>query len=146
MPVYYFHFLDGSTCSNDDHGVEFASSEEAFLQACAAARAMWPELLKQRVDPTRCAFEITDEQHRLLFRVQFTELIEHCRSPKTPVGAYTEIVPAIETSRARTITAHAHLQSCMRDTRRSLNELTVLLRQLDRYVPQQRAKALNRDA
>lgn len=134
MPRFFFHFIEPGAHSLDDEGLELASANEAYLQACVTARALWPELLEQRIDPTRCAFEITDAQHQLLFRVSLTEPLEQCRTPAVPAASPTSLLAAIARSHERAKSAHANLNSCLTDTRKSLAELSDTLRQIDAYA------------
>jgi len=80
---FFFHFCDGETSTRDELGLDFASVEEAYMEAISAARAMWPELLADRRDPRGCAFEIANGRGQVLFRLEFIELLEICR----PSGA-----------------------------------------------------------
>jgi hypothetical protein len=80
MATFFFHFFDGENRSDDEWGLELAGTEQAYLEAVAAARAMWPELLAARIDPTRCRFEVTLENGEQLFSLEFSELLDHCRS------------------------------------------------------------------
>lgn len=72
------------------------SVEEAYVEATAAARDMWPELLTSLINPLFCAFEISDENGALLFRLPFAELIENCRIPRASTSRHI----AVELTRA----------------------------------------------
>ena len=78
MPRFFFHFRQGGELIRDPEGTEFASVEEAFLDAARAAQDMWSELLRERRDPRRCAFEVRDADGHLLFLFPFQEVLEAC--------------------------------------------------------------------
>lgn len=75
MPLFHFHFFDGSTLSRDQTGIAFASAEEAYLQVIATIRGMWSELLADGKDPARCAFEITTADDEAIFQIPFFEAV-----------------------------------------------------------------------
>lgn len=80
MARFFFDFFDGESRSEDEWGLELAGPEQAYFEAVAAARAMWPELLAARSDPLRCAFEVADERGVQLFRLEFAELLNGYRA------------------------------------------------------------------
>ena len=84
MAHFFFHFCDGDSRSRDELGLELDTAEQAYLEAFAAAKSMWPELLGARCNPLDCAFEVTDAHDALLFRLPFAELVEVCRPPRAP--------------------------------------------------------------
>ena len=86
MPLFFFHFVSKDEYSRDGWGSECDSAEEAYVHACAAAQAMWPELLEQKIDPSSCSFEIMDRMDNRLFTVRFGELVERCRPPIPPIA------------------------------------------------------------
>lgn len=130
LPRFHFHFSNNGRLCRDNHGIVFATPEEAYLQANAAAEAMWPGLLRDRTDPMACKFIVTDAQDSLLFQLPFCELVERCRNPSAPEKRRSELTLAIEGNRVRATVAHARLQTEMHQTRRSLDEMTELLRRL----------------
>jgi hypothetical protein len=130
VPRFYFHFSDNRQTYRDDHGIEFATSEEAYIQATVAVQGMWRELLQDRTDPMACTFVITDAEDNLIFRLPFSELVERCQSPRLPAKSPSELILAIEGNHARATMAHDCLQSEMRQTRRSLDEMSILLRRI----------------
>jgi hypothetical protein len=78
MPRFFFNYRERNEYTVDDAGVEFDTFELAYLDAFNAAREMWPEAMSQRLDPRACAFEICDEQGRLLAILNFNEVLERC--------------------------------------------------------------------
>jgi hypothetical protein len=114
MARFFFHFLDGETTSNDEWGLDLNGPEEAYLEAVAAARSMWPELLAARRDPTRCAFEVTGEGGEELFRLDFSELLDECRaSPPAPAPPDEILRLALEETRRHARTGD---RSCARSS------------------------------
>ena len=81
MALFFFDFLQGGRRWPDSGGVEFDTTEQAYLECIGAAQEMWGDLLTQREDPRRCSFEILDAQRRLLFTIPFTEVLDACRRP-----------------------------------------------------------------
>jgi len=79
MPRFFFDFLQADERKPDPEGVEFASVEEAYLEAFHGAEEMWGALLKQRCDPRRCRFEVRDSNRNLLFIFPFQEVLDCCR-------------------------------------------------------------------
>jgi hypothetical protein len=131
MPTYFFHFFDGNSRSEDDMGLELASAEAAYLEAFAAARAMWAELLADRRDPTRCAFEIADETGAILYRVGFSEVLESCRqSGPAKLPASPVLVAGLETTLRRIHGVNAELRNAFVEVRKSLDESRMLLSRL----------------
>src|SRR5215207_6775463 len=75
MPRYFFHLSAPGGYSPDDLGVEFAGIEAAYLGAYQAALDMSIEMLRDRVDPTRHSFEISDRAGHVLFELPFSEVM-----------------------------------------------------------------------
>lgn len=132
MALYYFHFSDGQTLCRDDCGVECASAEDAYLQAFTTTQEMWSELLVERKDPSKCAFEITDAAGELLFQLPFAEAIEACRGVGRGVGVSNAVLLYYDTHR-RATTAQAALRAGFADVQQSLSESHQLLRRLALY-------------
>jgi len=116
MAQFFFHFLDGRSRSRDELGLELATAEQAYLEAFAAAQAMWPELLAARCNPLDCAFEVTDAKEAVLFRLPFAELVEACRRPSAP-GPESELHQAIEATHVRAQTAKEDIRNGFDDVR-----------------------------
>jgi len=79
MPRFFFNYRERNEYTVDDTGVEFDTFELAYLDAFNAAREMWPETMSRRVDPRACAFEMLDDQGRLLAILNFKEVLERCQ-------------------------------------------------------------------
>ncbi len=134
MALYFFHFSDGDLHELDDTGLECSSAEHALLEAAAAARGMWAELLAARRDPRRCAFEVTDSHGEGLFRFDFSELYDECREPVGQAVHPSEvIVRALHDTQRRASTAKASLRISLDDVRSSLAEVNELMAQLALY-------------
>jgi hypothetical protein len=84
MPRYFFDFRQGSEICTDSEGVEFPGVEQAYLEAYEAAVDMWSELLKQRRDPRRCAFEVHNKARQLMFTLPFQEVVDSCLDRERP--------------------------------------------------------------
>jgi hypothetical protein len=80
MPSFKFNFREDQTLSIDEIGLEFTSIEKAYLAAFEAAHDLWPELMRARRDPRKCAFEITDEAGKVLIVLPLSEVLESCRN------------------------------------------------------------------
>jgi hypothetical protein len=78
MATFFFDFCQGNSVEQDDLGLSFDSVEEAYLEAYGTAAALWAELLQQRQDPRRCAFQVRDLAGTVLFSLPFVELLENC--------------------------------------------------------------------
>ncbi|MHA4835875.1 DUF6894 family protein [Sphingopyxis sp. MSC1_008] len=130
MALYYFHFSDGSTLSRDDCGVECANAEDAYLQAFTTTQEMWSELLVKRKDPSKCAFEITDEAGRLLFQLPFAEAVEACRGNSLPVAVPENSALFYYDTHRRATVAQAELRAGFAEVQQSLSESHHLLRRL----------------
>jgi hypothetical protein len=136
MAEFYFHFFDGEQWSKDSAGIELASAEDAYIEAVAGAREMWPELLASRCNPTRCAFEITDRDGSPLFRVEFAELLENCRdSGPGPSQTSEQLHRVLEETNLRACVAREELRASFETVRNSLAEANDLLVQLRRFDP-----------
>src|SRR5262249_26473574 len=102
MSRFYFHFRENDDYSVDDQGLEFASAEEAYLNAHEGAVEMWSDLLKQRRDPRQCAIEITNSKGEVLFVLPFNEVLESCNRktpPRPRMGAGSNYPAMLEARR-----------------------------------------------
>ena len=79
MSLYYFHFRQGRSYTPDKVGSEFASVEDAYLEAVRTAQDMWRELLIVCEDPLLCSFEVRDGEGNELFNLPFVEVLDACR-------------------------------------------------------------------
>ena len=73
MARFYFHLVSPGSYCLDEVGGEFPDVEAAYLDGWQAALEMGCEMLKERLDPCRHQFEITDDQGRFLLEVPFSE-------------------------------------------------------------------------
>ena len=78
MARFFFHFRQNGVLHADESGIDYPSTEDAYLAAMEAIPGMWGELLSQRQDPLGCAFEIHDQAGVMLFTVPFREMLEAC--------------------------------------------------------------------
>ena len=144
MPRFFFDFFDGQTWSADEHGLDLASAEEAYLEAFAGARSMWPELTDGHRDPSGCAFEIRVADGESVFRFDFIELLgnhERAASPDVPNAA---IVRSLHATQRKALAARAELRASLDQVCRSIDESRILLSrlaQLERESVPQRAGA-----
>lgn len=133
MPQFHFHFRDGDVVLKDESGIAFESVEEAYLRAFEAASDIWRELLRERRDPLRCAFEVTDAAGEILFDLPFTEILDTCRSrdwrkrKSASAVLLTEIVQACD----KTLKSCHELKHEIRVVKATLEETRVLMAQAD---------------
>lgn len=94
MPRFHFDFRHGDDLSADTTGVLLGSVEEAYLEAVKGAHGIWGELLKERRDPRRCAFEVRTNEGLELFVLPLTELLDSCvdrqPEPRAPLAERLE--------------------------------------------------------
>ena len=83
MPQYYFHLTSPDGFSRDEIGSEFADVESAYLGACQAALEMSVEMLRERRDPSRHRFEISNQDGALLFDLPFSEVLRPAARPES---------------------------------------------------------------
>ena len=77
---FYLNLRRGEmTVAPDDEGAVFASIEEAYLESFKGAQELWPELFRNRHDPSQYAYEITDGDSAVLMKLPFVEIVECCR-------------------------------------------------------------------
>lgn len=137
MALFFFNFSDGKSLSDDDVGLELPSAEDAYLEAVAAAKSMWSELLTSRVNPTRCAFDVTDEGGRTVHRVEFQELLENCRPAERTDLPSSGLMRSLEETHERASTARADMALSLAQVRHSLAEAHQLLSKLETFEHQQ---------
>ena len=114
MPWFYFHLRTPTVLERDDTGLEFAGIEVAYLEACHSVPEMSADLVRQKVNPARYAFEIADAAGTLLMEVPFSEVLDRSRRP----------VPRLTATRARKAAAEmertAHLITSINEERAAL--------------------------
>jgi hypothetical protein len=74
MARYFFHLVSPSQSSRDDIGTELPNAEAAYLEACDTALELSYEMLRERQDPSRHTFEITDADGHMVFELPFAEV------------------------------------------------------------------------
>jgi len=105
MAHYFFHLISPSESSRDDIGTELPNAEAAYLQACETALELSYEMLRERQDPSRHAFEVTDGEGHVVFDIPFSEVTRPAhRMP--PFGA-----------------VHASIQQNQKRATRAISEL-----------------------
>lgn len=75
MPLFFFDLRSQCGCQCDDTGLEFASAEIAYMEACKAIPDLTAELARTGGSPQDYAFEVTDEAGRMLWRIPFSEIL-----------------------------------------------------------------------
>src|SRR5262245_21470389 len=75
MPRYHFHLWTGDAYELDVSGLDVADAEAAYLEAFQAAQEICAEMIRERKNPTRARFEITDHKANKLGEVLFSELM-----------------------------------------------------------------------
>ncbi len=134
MAKFFFHFFDGECRSDDNSGLELPGTEEAYLEAVAAARAMWPELLTARCDASRCAFLVDSENGAELFRLDFSELLDDCRpSAVNPARSNAVLIRRLEETHRRASTARSDLRASFDEVYKALGESTALLARISAF-------------
>jgi hypothetical protein len=76
MPWFYFHLRGPKGLERDEVGLELASVEAAYLGAYRAIPGMSADLIHEKANPFRYAFEIADASGRLLMELPFTEFLD----------------------------------------------------------------------
>jgi hypothetical protein len=134
MPRYYFHFIDNGDRSEDEAGLELVSAEAAYLEAVKGAKGMWTELLVERRNPSRCAFEIADERGVLLFRLNFAEVLESCPEPGIrEAGSGAAVSQMLRATHTRVAAARSDLTESLNTARDLLKESNTLLSRLSAF-------------
>lgn len=131
MPLFYFHLRNPQGLNRDQIGLEFPSVEAAYLEACHTVPEISADLVRKKANPARYAFEITDEDDRLLMEVPFAEVLDRGRKPAPPptTAQLQAAVAQVERS-AKLISAlrkeHADTRDKLAETRRLLASLRSL--------------------
>lgn len=132
MPLYHFHFHDGTTRQDDEIGLELPDVEAAYLQAVAAARDMGGHLMGgEGLNPALCGFEITTPDGIHLFSVAFTELLDGGKPiAPAPNHATERLKLLLESTHKRALAAKAEMASSLSQTRATLADSHALLSRL----------------
>jgi hypothetical protein len=138
MRKFYFNFRQGRSFCPDEEGCDFASTDDAYLGAFAAAQELWRELLIRREDPRECAFEVTDLRGSALFTLPFSEILDVCRpiSPSSPVVGAMAAAVAVAVALDSGVSAHrvvkdvsvvvAETRSTLRETLKTLKQVSAV--------------------
>jgi hypothetical protein len=135
------------TVAPDDEGAVFASIEEAYLETFKGARELWPELLRNRQDPSQYAYDITDGDGAVLMELPFAEIVECCRRigltsarvpPKPEITALTKraFLEAFESTHNLNRKL-ADLRAQLLAARQSVSDLRESTRAIDQAIPHQ---------
>ena len=123
MARYFFHLVAPDETSKDEIGTELPSAEAAYLEACEAALDISFEMLRQREDPSRHAFEVTDEDGHVVFDIPFAEVTR----PAQRMPPFGEIHASIQRHRERATRAASELRTNVTRAQALLNSTRDLL-------------------
>src|ERR1041384_3062558 len=74
MARYFFHLISPDGPSEDEIGTELPNAEAAYLEACNTALEISYEMLREREDPSRHSFEVTDAKGQIVYEIPFAEV------------------------------------------------------------------------
>jgi hypothetical protein len=99
MARYYLHIRKGEVLECDDKdGAEFATLEDAYLEAFASAQELCNDLIRKHRDPRQFAFVIAGADGVALTELPFAEILDSCHPVLLPpVKAVTRAVAIKET-------------------------------------------------
>jgi len=123
MARYFFHLVAPNESSRDEIGTELPNAEAAYLQACETALELSFEMLRERHDPSRHAFEVTDTEGRVVFDIPFAE-VTRPRDRQLPFG---EIHASIQRHQERASRAVSELRTNVTRAKALLNSTRALL-------------------
>ena len=123
MAHYFFNLLAPGQSSRDEIGIDLPNAEAAYLQACDTALELSFEMLRERQDPSRHAFEVTDAEGQVVFEIPFAEVTR----PKDHRPRFTEIHASIQRNQERASAVAAELKSNFRRTQTLLQSTKSLL-------------------
>jgi hypothetical protein len=75
MGRFFFHVKTPDKLQRDQIGVDFESTEEAFLNAHEAIPGLAADLLQEGIDPMACEIIVEDEKQQQLFVLPFSEYL-----------------------------------------------------------------------
>lgn len=75
MPLFFFDLWSRKGLERDDAGLEFASAEIAYIEACKAIPGLTCELIRAGDTAQGYTFEVADEAGRILWRIPFSEIL-----------------------------------------------------------------------
>lgn len=135
MPLFHFHFHDGTARQDDEIGLELPDVEAAYLQAVAAALDMGGHLMGgEGLNPALCGFEITTFDGAHLFSVAFSELLDGGKAMvPAPHQATERLKLVLESTHKRALAAKAEMASSLSQTRATLADSHALLARLSTF-------------
>src|SRR5205085_6369284 len=98
--------------SRDEIGIDLPNAEAAYLQACDTALELSFEMLRERQDPSRHAFEVTDAEGQIVFEIPFAEVTR----PKDRPPRFAEIHASIQRNHVRASAAVSELRTKVSQT------------------------------
>ena len=125
MPLYFFDLVTPDEFSRGEVGIDYPNVEAAYLAAHQAALDMTLELLRGRADPDRHAFEIRDQDGRMLFELPFSEVVHPLKNALPPRNS---LHASINHNRHRTERARFELMQSVAQTRALLADTAALLK------------------
>ena len=123
MARYFFHLRSPDELSMDEIGTELPNAEAAYLEACETALELSFEMLRDRLDPSRDTFEVTDAEGRVVFEIPFAEVTR----PKDGMPLHEETHASIKHNRERAIRALSELKANVVRAQSLLNSTRELL-------------------
>ena len=123
MARYFFHLVSPQGLSKDDIGTDLPNAEAAYLEGCDTALEMSFDMLRERQDPSRHAFEITDGDGRVVFELPFAEVTRPA-DRKSRIGAIHE---SIQRNQERTTKIISELKTDFHRTQSLLRSTKALL-------------------
>ena len=106
MARYFFHLVAPNESNKDELGTELPNAEAAYMAACDTALELSFEMLRERRDPSRHAFEVTDSEGRVIFEIPFAEVTR----PRDRTPPFGEIHASIQRHQERAIRAVSELK------------------------------------
>ena len=123
MARYFFHLVSPNETSKDDIGTELPNAEAAYLQACDAALEISFEMLRERRDPSRYAFEVADVEGRVVFEIPFAEVTR----PAQRMPPFGEVHASIQRHQERATRAVSELKANVSRAQSLLSSTRALL-------------------
>jgi hypothetical protein len=123
MARYFFHLISPDESAKDEIGTELPNAEAAYLQACETALELSVEMMRDRTDPSRHAFEVTDAEGHAIFDIPFVEVTR----PAERTRPYGEIHASIGRQQERATRAVAELKKSFGRTQSLLQSTRALL-------------------
>jgi hypothetical protein len=130
---YHLHIRKGQVLECEDKdGAEFASLEDAYLEAFASAQELWDELLRGHHDPRQYTFVIAGADGAALTELSFQEVLESCH-PVLPQPR-TKVLPLVGTTKEAFLEAMANARRTQRLSTELHKELCSVRRTISALV------------